>query len=201
MARKKRMYSRRRRINYKGIFLLLAVIIVLIALLLNIFKKDSYISKIEEALESDIVQILGTLSTVTKIDATIYENDGIKYTNQHEGIKKIKTFDGTDQEKVKLLFKNLLKSQETEIVDNPKDIEEGYYWIEADIISKNKVLFFTKEKEYNFDFYYDIENNRVYVKEKYFDEFNKRYNKTKFQCLSVTDEFKNIIVEMTDTNN
>jgi hypothetical protein len=204
MARRKRVYSKRRRINYKRILLLAAVIVVLILLVLRVFKKDSYISKVEEALNSENYSLSGAVSTVSKIDATVYENEGIKYTNQHEDVKKLISFDGTlseDLDKVgdaKILLENLLKSEETTNSAELPLKEDGYYWIEADIVSENKILLFNVENEYNFDLYYDIENKEIFVKEKYFDEFNKRYNKTKFQGYKATDEFVNIIEQFTE---
>ncbi|HQO71995.1 MAG: hypothetical protein GX867_01420 [Tissierellia bacterium] len=204
MARRKRVYSRRR-INYGRVAFLIAVLVVIILLVMKIFSKNRYISKVEEALEKDITRIAGSISTVSKIDATIYENEGIKYTNQHENIKRIMTFDGSlseDMDKagdVKILLENLLISEKTEVTAELPPKDDGYYWIEADIFTKDKVLIFSVEEEYNFDLYYDIENKTVYVKEKYYDEFSKKYNKVKFQGYSVTDEFRNIINSMANT--
>lgn len=195
MARRKRVYSRRRRINYKRIVLLAAAIIILMLLISKMFKKDSYISKVEDALNSKITSIAGEISTVSKIDATVYENKGIKYTNQHEGIKRLLTFNGSlpddadKVEEVKTLLKSLPELEKTEVTDELPAKDEGYYWLEADIAAKNKFLIFTKENEYNFDLYYDIENETVYIKEKYFDEFSKKYNNTKFQGYKATGEF------------
>ncbi len=202
MARRKRVYSKRRRINYKRIVLLALAIIVLIFLTAKIFKKNSYISKVEEALNSKTSLISGSLSTISKIDANIYENDGIKYANQHEGIKKHLTFDGNLSEdkgkvdSVKTLLENLLKSEETELIGELPAKDDGYYWLEADIISKNKVFLFNLEHEYNFDLYYNKETKTIYIKEKYYDEFSKKYNKTKFQGYKATDEFTKTIEEM-----
>ena len=199
MARRKRVYSKRRRINYKRIALLLLAIIVLIFLVSKVFKKNSYISKVDQVLNSEISMISGSISSVSKIDARVYENDGIKYTNQHEGIKKHVTFDGSlsdDMDKVsdaKILLENLVKSEKTETVEELPAKEDGYYWLEADVVTKDKVLVFTKENEYNFDLYYDIENEVIYVKEKYYDEFSKKYNKTKLQGYKATDEFTKIL--------
>lgn len=205
MAKRKRVYSKKRRINYKRILLLVAVIVILILLVSRIFKKDSYISKVEEALNSEISQMSGIINTVSKIDTTVYENDGIKYTNQHEGIKKLMTFDGKlsdDMDKVvdiKILLENLLKSEENEVLAELPAKDDGYYWLETNIITKNKILFFNIENEYNFDLYYDIENKEIFVKEKYFDEFSKGNNKTKFQGYKATDEFVNMINRLRDT--
>ena len=195
MARRKRVYSKRRRINYKRIALLVLAIIVLIFLVSKIFKKNSYISKVDQVLNSEISMISGSISSVSKIDARVYENDGIKYTNQHEGIKKHVTFDGSlsdDMDKVsdaKILLENLVKSEKTETLEELPAKEDGYYWLEADVVTKDKVLLFTQEIEYNFDLYYDIENEVIYVKEKYYDEFSKKYNKTKLQGYKASDEF------------
>ncbi len=195
MARRKRVYGKRRRINYKRIALLVLAIIVLIFLVSKIFKKNSYISKVDQVLNSEISMISGSISSVSKIDARVYENDGIKYTNQHEGIKKHVTFDGSlsdDMDKVsdaKILLENLVKSEKTETVEELPAKEDGYYWLEADVVTKDKVLLFTQENEFNFDLYYDIENEVIYVKEKYYDEFSKKYNKTKLQGYKASDEF------------
>ncbi len=205
MARRKRVYSKKRRINYKRIMLLILIIVILIFLVSKIFKKNTYTYKVEEALNSEISMISASLSTVAKIDATVYENDGIKYTNQHEGIKKLVTYDGSlseDTDKVddvKILLENLLKSEKTEIVGELPAKDDGYLWLEADIISDNKVLLFNVENEYNFDLYYDIENKTLYTKEKYYDEFSTKYNKTKFQGYKATDEFIRTIKRMGDT--
>lgn len=201
MARRKRVYSRRRiRINYGRVALLAAALVVLILLVVKLFSKNTYISKVEDALEQEITMMSGTLSTVSKIDAAIYENDGIKYTNQHEGIKRLMSFDGSlpeDKDKaedVKALLENLIRAEKSEEVLSDLPIkEDGYYWIEADIFTRDKVLFITSEKEYNFDLYYDIENKTVYVKEKYHDEFSKKYNKVDFRGYKATDEFIDIL--------
>ncbi|NLJ59088.1 MAG: hypothetical protein GX339_09620 [Tissierellia bacterium] len=203
MAKRRRMYSRRRRINYKPILFLAAIIVILIAVVLNIFKKDSYISKIDEAL-TEMSQMSGTISIVSKIDATIYEKDGLKYSNQHEGIKRLTSFDGkvsddsSKVENVKSLLDSLLNSDETELVSELPSKDDGYLWLEADIISEHEILIFDREKEYNFDLYYHIEDEIIYLKEKYFDEFSKRYNKTNFQGYKATDEFISILKELTE---
>jgi hypothetical protein len=207
MARRKRVYSRRRRINYKRIVLLAAAIIILVLLVSKIFKKDSYISKIEDVLNSKITHMAGTISTVSKIDASVYENNGIKYTNRHEGIKKRVTFDGNlpddadKAEKVKILLESLPKSEKTEVLAELPAKDDGYYWLEADIVTKNKILLFNKENEFNFDIYCDKEDNTVYVKEKYFDEFSKKYNKTKFQGYKATDEFISALETILNSGN
>ena len=202
MARRKRVYSKRRRINYRRIVLLAGAIVILLLIILRVFKKDSYISYVEDALNSEITNMTGAISTVSKIDATVYENNGFRYTNQHEGIKKHVTFDGSlfddgdKVSKVKIILENLLKSEKTEVLAELPAKDNGYYWLEADILVKSKALFFTKENKYNFDLYYDIENKEIYVKEKYYDEFSKKYNKTKFQGYKATGEFTTTLEEI-----
>ncbi|MDD4679115.1 MAG: hypothetical protein PHN25_07970, partial [Tissierellia bacterium] len=95
MARRKRVYSKRRRINYGRIALLITLLVILILLIVKVFSKNRYILKIEEALEQEITQMSGSISAVSKIDATIYENKGIRYTNQHDDLKRLMTFDGS----------------------------------------------------------------------------------------------------------
>mgnify|MGYP000854506965 CR=1 FL=1 len=192
MARRKRVYSKRRRINYGRVTFLIAALVVIILLVVKIFSKNRYVLHIEEALEHEMTLMTGSISTISKVDATIYENDGIKYTNQHEDIKRLMTFNSSlseDMDKVsdvKTLLENLLNSEKTEVIAELPPKDDGYYWIEADIFTKGRVLIFTTEKEYNFDLYYDIDNEAIYVKERYYDEFNKKYNKTKFQGYKAT---------------
>ncbi len=212
MARRKRVYSRRRiRINYGRLALLAAALVLLILLVVKLFSRNTYISKVEKALDREITKIAGSISTVSKIDAVIYENDGIKYTNQHEGIKKHLTFEGSQPEDgdragdVKMLLEKLVNSEKTkEVLPELPQKEDGYYWIEADIFTRDKVLIFTTKDEYNFDLYYDIGNKTVYVKEKYYDEFSKKYNKAGFRGYKASDEFTDILedlVKIPDQNN
>jgi len=204
MARIKRVYSRRRRrINYRRVALLLGGLVLIILLTVKIFTKNRYVSHIEKALDGDITQMSGSISTVSVIDATVYENEGIRYTNQHEDIKRLMTFEGSlpeDADKVddvKTLLKNMIISEKTQVLDDLPRKEDGYYWIEADIFTKDKFLIFKTEDEYNFDLYYDIEDKTVYVKEKYYDEFSKKYNKVKFQGYKATDQFIDILNDLT----
>ncbi|NLK65595.1 MAG: hypothetical protein GX289_10945 [Tissierellia bacterium] len=195
MARRKRVYSRRRRINYGRVALLIALLLVIVLLVVNVFSKNRYVSHIEEALEQELTLMTGSISTVSKVDATIYENDGIKYTNQHENIKRLMTYNSSlseDMDKVndvKTLLENLPNAEKTEAIAELSPKDDGYYWIEADIFTKDRVLIFRVENEYNFDLYYDMENEAIYVKEKYYDEFSQKYNKVKFQGYKATDEF------------
>ncbi|WP_313165720.1 hypothetical protein [Sedimentibacter sp.] len=199
MARRRNMYSKRKRINYGRIFLLLLILVVLIALVFKLFKKNDYIGVVEEALNSKIIQISGSVNSVSDVDYSVYSNDGIRYSNQHENIIQLNIIDGTnteDKEKandVKRLFDNLIKSDAADKVKELSLKESGYYWVDAKFIVEDRKLFIKDENEYNFDLYYDIEEKTVYIKEKYYNEFSKKNNKTELQGYSATDEFVGII--------
>lgn len=204
MARRGRMYGKKRKINYGRIILLILVLVAIIAFVALFFRKDEYISVIDDVLKSDINEITGTISLVSDIDFTVYSNKGIRYTNQHENIKKIDNFDGTKSEdldksnNVKLLFVNLLKSKESVVTDDLPNKDDGYYWVDADFVVEDKKFFFGDEETYNFDLYYDIETKTVYVKEEYFSEFSTKNNKQKLQGYEATDEFVKVIEELAD---
>lgn len=203
MARKRSMYGKKRKINYGRILLLTLVLVVFIVLISLFFRKDDYISVIKDVLQTDINEISGTINLVSDVDITVYSNEGIRYTNQHENIKQIGSFDKTKTEdldksgNVKILFENLIKSKETVASDDLPAKEDGYYWVDADFIVKDEKLFFSDEEEYNFDLYYDIENKIIYIKEEYYSEFSTKNNKQKLQGYEATDEFVKIIEELT----
>lgn len=199
MARRRNMYSKRKRINYGRIFLLLLILVVLIVVVYLLFKKNDYIGVVNDALDSKITGITGSINSVSDVDYSVYSNDGIRYSNQHENIVRLNIIDGTKsdvQDKVKLLFSNLNKSKETTKIKNLPLKENGYYWIEANFTVKDFKLFFKNENEYNFDLYYDIEEKTVYIKEKYYNEFSKKNNKLQLQGYEATDEFVKIIEEL-----
>ncbi len=202
MARRGRMYGKRRKINYGRIILLVLLLVVIIALISLFFRKDEYISVIDEALKKDITEISGSISSVSDVDITVYSNKGIRYTNQHEDIKRLDSFDGTkteDLEKVgiaKILFENLLKSGETVTVEELPLKKDGYYWLEAEFVAKDEKLFFSDEEKYDFDLYYDIETKNIYIKEEYYTEFSTKNNKQKLQGYEATEEFTRLIEEL-----
>lgn len=204
MARRRSMYGKKRKINYGRILLLVALLVAIIALVVLFFRKEKYISTIEDVLESNIINIEGTVNSISKIDFTVYSNKGIRYTNQHENIKKLVEFHVADSEDVdnveniKALFENLLKLQEASIVNSdslPEKID-GYYWIDTDFTVENKNLIFSDDEEYSFDLFYDKESKIVYIKEEYFSEFSMKNNKLKLQSFKATDEFVNLIEEL-----
>ncbi len=202
MARRRSMYGRKRKINYGRIIFLVLLLAAAIVLVTFLFRKDKYIGVIDEVLQSDINGISGTISSVSDVDITVYSNKGIRYTNQHEDIKKLNSFGGTDaggsdkSADVKKLFENLLKSKETVSVEDLPSKKDGYYWIDADFTVENQKLFFSDEEEYNFDLYYDIENKTVYIKKEYFNEFSTKNNKQKLQGYEATEEFVKTIEEL-----
>lgn len=202
MARRGRMYGRKRKINYGRILLLALVLVTVIALVSLLFRKNEYIDIIQDALQSDIDEISGTISYVSDVDITVYSNKGIRYTNQHENIKKLNSFDGTKTEdldksgNVKILFENLLKSKEDAIIQDLATKDDGYYWLEANFVIDNNKLFFSNGEEYNFDLYYDIETKIVYIQEEYFSEFSTKNNKQRLQGYEATDEFVKLIEEL-----
>lgn len=202
MARRVRMYGKKRKINYGRILLLALILVAFIVVISLFFRKNEYIDVIDEVLQSDINEISGSINSVSDIDITVYSNKGIRYTNQHENVKKLNSFDGTKTAEldksgtVKILFENMLKSKETIVVEDLPVKDEGYYWIDANFIVEDEKLFFSDEDEYNFDLYYDIETKTIYIKEEYFSEFSTKNNKQKLQGYEATDEFVRLIEEL-----
>lgn len=202
MARRSRMYGRKRKINYGRVLLLALVLVAVIALISLLFKKNDYIGVIDEVLQSDIKSISGTISSVSDIDITVFSNEGIRYTDQHGNIRKLNIVDGTNaddiekSENIKLLFENLQKSKKTVLSEDLPYKDDGYYWIDADFVIEDEKLFFSDEEEYNFDLYYDIETKTAYVKEEYFPEFSTKNNKQKLQGYEATAEFVKLIEEL-----
>lgn len=203
MARRRsNMYGKKRKINYGRIIGLAALLFLLVFLIFNIFKKDDYVSKLDEVLNSEIVEITGSISSVSSVDITVYSNDGIRYTNQHENIKRLNSFDGTvsddlnEAETTKKLMENLAAAKETSLTATLPEKENGYYWMDVNFVVKDNVIIFENNESYNFDLYYDIENEKIYVKEKYYNEFSTKNNKLKFQEYEADEEFKNLITEL-----
>lgn len=196
------MYARRRKINYGRILLLVLVLAAIVVLVSFLFRKNDYMTVIDEALDSGTAKITGTVNHVSDVDITVYSNEGIRYANQHEGIKKLDSFDGTisdDSEKterVRMLFESLLKLNQTSGTEDLPLTDDGYYWIDADFSVGEKSLFGGNDV-YNFDLYYDIESKVVYVKEKYYSEFSKKNNKQKLIGYQADDEFVRMIEELT----
>ncbi len=202
MARRRSMYGKKRKINYGRVMLLLLILAAIIALIFSFFKKDEYIGVIDKVLKAETREISGTVSSVSGVDTAVYSNNGIRYTNQHENIKKLNSFDSAKAEdaenagKVKRLFEILLKAKKSALTKDLPLKEDGYYWIDADFVIKSKKLIFSDEDEYNFDLYYDKDTKTAYIKEAYFSEFSKKNNKQKLQGYEATEEFTKLIEEL-----
>ncbi|MDF2949483.1 MAG: hypothetical protein K0R07_1517 [Sedimentibacter sp.] len=196
------MYSKKRKVNYGRIILLVLLLAAVIILISTLFRKNEYISAIDEVLQGNIEEVSGSISSISDVDITVYSNKGIRYTNQHEDIKKIKSFDGTNPEntekteKIKQLFRSLYKSKKATLVEDLPLKKNGYYWIDADFIVKDEKLFFGDTEEFNFDLYYDIETRNIYIKQKYYSEFSTKNNELKLQGYEATDEFVKLIDEL-----
>lgn len=195
MARRRGMYGKRRKINYKRIILLVLLLTVAVFAVSLLFRKNDYIGVIEDVIKSDINEISGTVNKVSDVDVTVYSNKGIRYTNQHENIIRLNSFDNTSEtntknsDDIKLLLENLVLSKETVLLDDLPKKDSAYYWIDADVTVKDEKLFFKDEEKYNFDLYYDIEDKNVFIKEKYYSEFSTKNNKQKLQGYEATEEF------------
>ena len=195
MARRRGMYGKRRKINYKRIILLVLLLTVAVFAVSLLFRKNDYIGVIEDVIKSDINEISGTVNKVSDVDVTVYSNKGIRYTNQHENIIRLNSFDNTSEtntknsDDIKFLLENLVLSKETVLLDDLPKKDSAYYWIDADVTVKDEKLFFKDEEKYNFDLYYDIEDKNVFIKEKYYSEFSTKNNKQKLQGYEATEEF------------
>jgi len=206
MARRRsNMYGKKRKINYGRILGLASFIILLVFLISTVFKKTDYMTKLDEVLNSDIAEISGTISGVSAVDINVYSNNGIRYTNQHKSIKQLNSFNGTISEDLdkagtaKILMENLTKAKETSLITSLPEKENGYYWLDVNFVIENNILIFEKNEEYNFDLFYDIEEQKIYAKEKYYNEYSKKNNKLELQGYEADEEFKKLITELANT--
>jgi len=196
MARRRNnIYGKKRKVNYGRILGLAAVIILLIFFIFTVFRKDDYVTKVNEVLNSEIAEISGTISSVSAVDINVYSNDGIRYTNQHKNIKRLNSFDDT----AKILMENFAQAKETSLVAGLPEKENGYYWLEVNFVVENNTFIFENNEECNFDLYYDIEDEKIYAKEKYYNEYSKKNNKLELQGYEADEEFKKLITELTKT--
>ena len=96
MARRRsKIYGKKRKIRYGRIIGLVALLFLLVLFISTFFKKNDYVTRIDDVLNSEILEISGTISSVSSVDINVYSNDGIRYTNQHESIKRLNSYDGT----------------------------------------------------------------------------------------------------------
>lgn len=208
MARRRsKIYGKKRKIRYGRIIGLVALLFLLVLFISTFFKKNDYVTRIDDVLNSEILEISGTISSVSSVDINVYSNDGIRYTNQHESIKRLNSFDGTvsdDLDKagtVKIIMENLADAKETSLTATLPEKENGYYWLDVNFVVKDKVLIFENTEAYNFDLYYDIEDEKIYVKEKYYNEFSMKNNKLEFQGYEADEEFNNLITVLANKKN
>lgn len=206
MGRRRHTYGRRKKINIKPIIILVLILSVIVALGIKISSSGDYAAKIDEILSSNILKTTGNISSTSSIDTHVYSNDGLKYTNKHENIIKLNSFDSGVQgdesktETVKKLLDNLSNLEDAGIINELSPKESGYYWIDVNMVVSEKMLIFNSEDEYNLDLYYDIAEQKVYIKNKYYDEFSKKNNKAKLKAYKANDEYKKLIEELAKSN-
>jgi len=199
-------YGKKKRINVLPILILLLALVLIVLLAVKIFSPNYSISKIEKLKEADILKIEGNISTISAVDTKVYSNDGIKYTNKHENIIRLNSFSSSipeDSEKIEIVKTLIDKLGSLEKVGTIKELgtkESGYYWINVGFTSEEKKLVFDSEKDYNFDLYYDLEEQNIYIKNKYYDEFSTKNNNVKLLGFKVNDEFKSLIEKLAMKN-
>jgi len=202
MGRRRSTYSRKKKINFKPIIIILLALVFFAAIGVKIFSSNDYTTQIEEILSSNILKTTGAVSNISSVDIKVYSNEGIKYTNKHENIIKLSSFDSSIQEDMgkvdaaKKMLENLGKLEEVETVNELSPKQNGYYWIDINLVAEEKTLIFKSEEDYNIDLYYDISEQKIYVKNKYYDEFSKKNNKSKLKTYKVDDEYKKLIEEL-----
>lgn len=202
MARRRSVYGKKKRINIIPILIILLLVALLVFIVMKLFPKNDYADTVDEVLSFDILKITGSISTVSSIDTEVYENDKIRYTNKHDNIKKLNSFDGTitgDLDEVgtaKILLEDLNRLQKSSLVTELPKKDNGYYWFDLNVVVEDDFLIFEGEDEYHFDLYYDKEENIVYVKEKYYDEFSKKNNKLQLQGYIADEQYQKLIEEL-----
>ncbi len=196
-------FGRRKRINILPILTLILVLVIIVVLGVKILSPNYTIAQMEELKSADVIKTEGTISVISSVDTKVYSNDGIKYTNRHENILKLDSFNNSipeDADKIQSVTSLLEKLGDLEEIGKVKELApkpDGYYWIDVSLTTEEKKLVFNSEEEYNFDLYYDIEEENIYVKNKYYDEFSTKNNKVKLLGYKVNDEYKSLIEKLT----
>ncbi|MDF2677524.1 MAG: hypothetical protein K0Q97_1847 [Bacillota bacterium] len=205
---KKRIYSKRKRLNLIPIIIVLLIVVFVFFVVwggTKLLSAKDYTEQINEVFENEILKTTGSVCSVSKVDINVYSNKGIKYTNRHENIIKLNSFDSsieTETEKAskaRILLENLKNLQKTDSVNELLKEENGYYWIRIDLTANDKFLFISDEEYYFFDLYYDKEDKKIYVKEKYFDEFSMKNNTTKLSGYVVDEQYEKLIEDLAST--
>lgn len=196
---RRRTYGRKKKLNILPIIVLILALVIVVALGVKIFSPNYTISKIEDLKSDNILKTEGTISTISSVDTKVYSNGGIKYTNKHENIIRLNNFNSTipeDSDKISTVQSLLEKIGNLEDLGTVKELvpkQNGYYWIDISITAEEKKLIFNSREEYNISLYYDIEEQKIYIKNKYYDEFSTKNNKVKLQGYKVDDEYKDLI--------
>jgi biopolymer transport protein ExbD len=199
---KRGTFRRKKRINILPIIIIILVLVIIIALGVKILSPNYTIPQIEELKSVDILKTNGTISIISSVDTKVYSNDGIKYTNRHENILSLDSFNSSipeDSDKIQTVKSLLEKLKDLEEIGKVKELiskTDGYYWINVSLTTEEKMLVFNSEEEYNFDLYYDIEEENIYIKNKYYDEFSTKNNKVKLLGYKVNDEYKSLIEKL-----
>lgn len=199
-------FRRKKRINILPILTLLLVLVIIVALGVKVLSPNYTIPQIEELKSVDILETNGTISIISSVDTKVYSNDGIKYTNRHENILNLDSFNSSipdDSDKIQTVKSLLEKLKDLDEIGKVKELvskPNGYYWINVSLTTEGKMLVFNWEEEYNFDLYYDIEEENIYIKNKYYDEFSTKNNKVKLLGYKVNDEYKSLIEKLAVKN-
>ena len=199
---RRRTYGRKRKLNILPILVLILALVIIVALGVKIFSPNYSISQIKELKSANILKTEGTISTTSSVDTKVYSNGGIKYTNKHENIIRLNNFNSTmpeDSDKIITVQSLLEKLGDLEELGTVKELvpkPNGYYWINVNVTAEEKKLIFNSSKEYNINLYYDIEEQKIYIKNKYYDEFSTKNNKVKLQGYKVNDEYKDLIEKL-----
>ena len=202
---KKRIYSKRKKINLIPVIIILAVAAIVFATVWGgskLLSSKDYGKQIDEVFENDILKTTGSVFNVSKVNINVYSVGGIKYTNRHDDIVKINSFDSTLEEDAtkasdaKALLQKITTLSKEESKTELLTKNSGYYWIRIGLTSNEKILFISNEENYIFDLYYDKEDKIIYVKEKYFDEFSMKNNTTKLIAYKADEESQKLIEDL-----
>lgn len=199
---KKRIYSKRKKINFLPVIIVLLIVIVLCTAVwggTKLLSAKDYDEQINEVFKNDILKTTGTVFSVSKVNINVYSVGGIKYTNRHDDIVKISSFDSTLEEDAQkssdaqTLLKNLNNLSKADSKAELLTKDDGYYWIRIGLTANEKVLFISDEENYIFDLYYDKEDKLIYLKEKYFNEFSMKNNTTKLTAYKADEDSQKLI--------
>nr|WP_312577246.1 hypothetical protein [Sedimentibacter sp.] len=199
---RRRTYGRKRKLNVLPILVLILALAIIVALGVKIFSPNYSMAQIEKLKSDNILKTEGTISTISSVDTKVYSNGGIKYTNKHENIIRLNNFNNSipeDSDKVEAVQSILEKLGDLEDIGTVKELNpkpNGYYWINVNVTAEEKKLIFNFEEEYTISLYYDVEEQKIYIKNKYYDEFSTKNNKVKLHGYKVNDEYKALIEKL-----